>query len=116
MRKWIGKTSNDIDKRNRWYIKFNKKIFFLLIVILLVAGGIGSIIGGITSKQTSSQKIKELTLEIVVNDILNPRYTLTLYKSDLSLKDNSPTVELIETWYRIFSVIINRNSNEARSV
>lgn len=28
MRKWIWKTSNDIDKRNKWSIKFNKKYSF----------------------------------------------------------------------------------------
>jgi hypothetical protein len=82
----------------------------------LVAGGIGSIIAGVTSKQNSSQKIKELTLEFVVDDILNPRYTLSFYKSDYPLKQSSDLIELTETWYRIFSVIINRNSQEARSV
>lgn len=82
----------------------------------IVSGGLGAIIGGVTAKQNSTQKIKELTLEFVVDDLLNPRYTLTFYKSELPLKQSSPIIEKTETWYRIFSVIINRNSNEARSV
>jgi hypothetical protein len=82
----------------------------------LLFGGIGSIGGMITSKSTSTQKIKELTLELVADDILNPRHTITFYKKELPIKESNPNIQEIETWYRILSVIINRNSNKARSV
>lgn len=82
----------------------------------MIAGGIGSIIGGVTAKQKSSSKIKELTLELVVNDLLNPRYTVTFYKSELALDGSNSVINLTEEWYRVFSVIINRNNQEARSV
>jgi hypothetical protein len=82
----------------------------------VLAGGIGSIIGGVTATQKSSNKIKELTLEFVVDDILNPRHTVTFYKSELTIDESNSIINLVEEWYRTFSVIINRNSKEARSV
>jgi hypothetical protein len=82
----------------------------------VLAGGIGSIIGGATATQKSSNKIKELTLEFVVDDILNPRHTVTFYKSELTIDESNSIINLVEEWYRTFSVIINRNSKEARSV
>jgi hypothetical protein len=82
----------------------------------MLAGGVGSIIGGSTAKQKSSRKVKELTLEIVVNDLINPRYVIPFYKSELSIVASNPAANLIEEWYRTFSVIIDRNSKEARSV
>lgn len=82
----------------------------------LVAGGVGSLIGGLSASKISSKQIKELTLEFVVNDILNPRYTITFYKKESPLKESSPIIQEVEEWYRIFSVIINRNNQKARSV
>jgi hypothetical protein len=82
----------------------------------VLVGGIGSIIGGATATQKSSNKIKELTLEFVVDDILNPRHTVTFYKSELTIDESNSIINLVEEWYRTFSVIINRNSKEARSV
>lgn len=81
----------------------------------LLFGGIGAIVSGATANKTSTQQIKELTLEVVVDDLLNPRYTLTFYKSETSIDYSNPIIQDIETWYRVFSVIIKRN-NEARSV
>ncbi|AQR96886.1 HlyD family secretion protein [Clostridium saccharoperbutylacetonicum] len=69
MRKWIGKTSNDIDKRNKWSIKFNKKIFFLLIVILLVAGGIGLAKSGVFNQGLDKDKYTILEAGVNISKI-----------------------------------------------
>lgn len=82
-------------------------------------GALGAVVGGATAKTSSREKIKELTLEIVVNDVLNPRYTLTFYQSDIPLdptkEKSKKIIEEIDNWYRIFTVIIHR-SEKVRSV
>jgi hypothetical protein len=82
----------------------------------LLFGGVGGMIGGITASKTSSQKVKELTLEFILDDVLNPRYTLTFYKRDVPLNQSSPLIQEIEDWYQMFNVIIKRNNKEVRSV
>jgi hypothetical protein len=82
----------------------------------LLFGGVGGMIGGITASKTSSQKVKELTLEFILDDVLNTRYTLTFYNRDVPLNQSSPLIQEIEDWYQMFNVIIKRNNKEVRSV
>jgi hypothetical protein len=85
----------------------------------IIAGGLGALIGGIGGKTKSNEHIKELSLEIVVNSLLNPRIVIPFYFSELALdttkEKNQDIVNNVENWYRIFTVIIHRNQ-EARSV
>lgn len=82
-------------------------------------GGLGAILAGVGSKTSSVEKIRELTLEIIVDDVLNPRYTFTFYKSNSPLDNGSERfnnlIEDVEGWYRSLTVIINRN-DKLRSV
>lgn len=76
-------------------------------------GGLGAILAGVGSTTSSVENIRELTLEIIVDDVLNPRYTFTFYKSNSPLDHGSERfnnlIEDVEGWYRSLTVIINRN-------
>jgi hypothetical protein len=82
----------------------------------ILFGGLGGIVGGVTAKTNSTQKVKELTLEIVVDDLLYPRHTVTFYKKDIPINNSNTIINEIEDWYRTFSIIIKRNNQEVRSV
>ncbi len=78
-------------------------------------GGLGTLIGATTGKTNSKEKIKELSLEIVINDLLNPRVVIPFYKSDVGLdvlnENSKAIINTIEDWYRSLTVIIERNKS-----
>jgi hypothetical protein len=85
----------------------------------VIAGGLGMILGGMGAKTKSTEHIRELSLEIVVDSLLNPRIVIPFYLSEIALdatkeKDHE-IINNVEDWYRIFTVIIHRNQ-EVRSV
>lgn len=85
----------------------------------VIAGGLGAIIGGIGAKTKSTEHIRELSLEIVVDSLTNPRIVIPFYLSEVTLdatkEKNQEIINNVESWYRIFTVIIHRNQ-EVRSV
>ncbi|HWJ80199.1 MAG TPA: hypothetical protein VNR61_19210 [Niallia sp.] len=76
-------------------------------------GGVGAIIGGLSGSTKSTESIKQLALEIIVDSIANPIITIPFYKSEISeLKPNTPKYEKItkeiNEWYGKFTVILHR--------
>lgn len=83
----------------------------------LISGGVGTIIGGLSASQTTSDVIKSISLKIGVNDFISPAHEITFlchssgFKKDL----NSFTKKLYnessanaEKWYIRLQNIINK--------
>jgi len=47
----------------------------------ILAGGVGAVVGGLSGSKTDEEKVKEITLQIVVNDTKNPIHKILFYKS-----------------------------------
>jgi hypothetical protein len=81
-----------------------------------LAGGIGAIIGGATSKKMGNKAIKNLELEILLNDIDHPSYRIEFFESR---KAKEPIYdetlwkadEEIDEWLSIFKVILYQNEH-----
>lgn len=83
----------------------------------LVAGGVGAIIGGLSANTKSINKIKKVSLKLMVDSTVNPNHKITLFENPVELdKDDIrilPSLKDAEDWHSIFKVIINRNSSTA---
>ena len=77
-------------------------------------GGVGAIIGGLSgSKSSSNDKIKDLELNIIVNDIKNPVHTIPFLGLECK-KDDAVYIEAnkkAQHWFGIMSVIIKQNEH-----
>jgi hypothetical protein len=84
----------------------------------LIGGGIGAVIGGLSGSQTSESKIKNINLQIVVNDTKNPVFNITFLKSQLGVYKNSTeyknSFESANYWYNLISVLIRKADEEDR--
>lgn len=82
----------------------------------VLAGGAGAIIGGLSGKTKSSESMKKLVLEIVVNSISNPVIEIPFYDSTVELKARTPQYEevtqAINLWYRKFTVILHQQDQK----
>ncbi|MEC1715934.1 hypothetical protein [Schinkia azotoformans] len=89
----------------------------------LVAGGLGAVIGGLSGNKTSEEKIKNVDLKILVEDISKPSYKINFltnfdpdtnyeYKKGYS-KDSSEVraaINNIEKWYGIMEILIRQQN------
>jgi hypothetical protein len=76
----------------------------------ILAGGVGAIVGGLSGSQTNEEKVKEITLQIVVNDTKYPIHKIPFYKS-LTPKSKEFCKELLEKaeyCHNLISVLINQ--------
>lgn len=78
-----------------------------------LAGGVGAVIGGLSASSTSEEKVESIKLEIVVDSLTNPVYSvqflneiLPIYKYEQNYKEHA---EKANHWYRVTSVIVSRN-------
>ncbi|MFM9533739.1 MULTISPECIES: hypothetical protein [unclassified Lysinibacillus] len=81
----------------------------------VLAGGVGALIGGLSGQTKSKETIKDIKLEIVVNNISNPIIEVPFYETKISeLKSGTPKYEQIikeiNLWYRKFTVILHKQS------
>lgn len=80
-----------------------------------IAGGLGALIGGLSGTKASHNEVKKLQLQITVDDLTNPVYTITFLNSDKPINTDDNNYLLIEEelihWHKLLSVIINRNEN-----
>lgn len=81
-----------------------------------IAGGLGALIGGLSGTKASHNEVKKLQLQITVDDLINPVYTITFLNSDKPIKTDDNNYLSIEKelihWHKLLSVIINRNEND----
>jgi hypothetical protein len=75
--------------------------------------GVGSVIGALGAKQTSSETVSKVTLEIVIDDLNNPVHEVVCLISNTPLsKNEQPYKELFSNankLHKSISVILNRN-------
>lgn len=83
----------------------------------LIGGGVGAVIGGLSGQSTIRQKVSEITLRIVVDDMQRPLCDIHLMqgeieRSDPLYKDRSETAR---KWHGIVCILIRRVESAARS-
>jgi hypothetical protein len=85
----------------------------------LLAGGVGAVIGGLSGSSTIEDEIDKMELVIVVNDIDNPVFRLTLLtkiKDIYSVKKNTKEYQDVrkkaEYWHHLISVLIHQADEE----
>ncbi|MEV9639669.1 hypothetical protein ABZ756_03095 [Mammaliicoccus sciuri] len=81
----------------------------------VLLGGTGAIIGGLSGKTKTNESIRNLSLEIVIDDISNPVIEIpfhTIKQPELKFgTDNYERVtKEINNWYRKFTVILHQQA------
>lgn len=84
----------------------------------VLAGGIGAIIGGLSGSSTVEDEVNKMELIIVINDLDNPIFRLTLlekFKDIYSIKKSDEKYiaakKIAEHWQSLMKVVINQNKN-----
>jgi hypothetical protein len=84
----------------------------------VLAGGVGAIIGGLSGSQKTSQEVKKLQLQIVINDTQIPVKELTFLDSFSPIKKDNPkykvAYEKVNHWHKVISVIIKQVDEEEK--
>ena len=81
----------------------------------VLAGGAGAIVGAVTSKSMSEDKINSFKVNLLLNDIANPLYTFTIIDSIAVTKDSLDYKRAIEFSDRLNATvraIVNQNEAE----
>jgi hypothetical protein len=79
----------------------------------LALGGVGAIIGGLSGKKTSINKVKRIDLRVIVNDTGNPIYDINFLNEECeknSIKYKK-AMDKARHWHALFTVII-KQANE----
>lgn len=73
-------------------------------------GGIGALVGGLTGKTVSSEKVKKLELRIIVNDANRPLHDVCFQnvKGKKGGLINSQAAQLAREWHGILEVLIRQ--------
>ncbi len=86
----------------------------------LLFGGVGAIIGGLSGKKKSLEKVTSVDLRITVNDTNNPLHDVNFMsvineidKTSLTYKD---AIEDARYWHGLFAVIINSADQEDKII
>lgn len=64
----------------------------------------GALVGGMTSKRTSSKKIHSLDIRVTVNDFKNPCFFIHLLKKPVK-SDSKEYLKIVEEAQRIMSTL-----------
>ena len=75
----------------------------------------GAIVGGLTSKMTTSNNVNEICLIVIFNDSANSVYKFNFIEYDgagISKNDLFYYMEIARNWHGLLSVIIKRNEEE----
>lgn len=102
-------------------VKVNKgSIIGGAIVGSVIAGGIGATIGGLSADRTSKNKVKKITLLIVVNNLKNPVYEVNFMNTINPIDKESSLYKTryydITKWHKMISVILKRNELNSKSI
>lgn len=77
-------------------------------VMSIIGGGLwgiaGALVGGMTSKRTSSKKIHSLDIRVTVNDFKNPCFFIHLLKKPVK-SDSKEYLKIVEEAQRIMSTL-----------
>jgi hypothetical protein len=82
-------------------------------------GGVGAVVGGLTSERIASEKIYRSTLSLTFDDIDYPIREVDFLNSNMLVDRNSELYKKIyndlNKWHKTISVIIKRNEQELNS-
>lgn len=78
----------------------------------LLAGGFGLIAGAMGSNKTSSEKVKQLSIRIILEDLSNPAHKIYFVNTpeafDQSSEEVVEALQDIDRWYGILTIIMKR--------
>jgi hypothetical protein len=79
----------------------------------VLAGGVGAIIGGLSGSTSTKEKVKGVSLKLIVNDTKNPVHLIDF----IELTNTGSTIpeqalEEAKAWHDLLSVIINQGKKE----
>lgn len=85
----------------------------------ILAGGVGAVIGGLSGKTASKEKVKTIQLKVIVNDTKKPLQIITFLNETNSIDRNNQKFikankEVIH-WHSLFKVIIDMADKEEKS-
>lgn len=85
----------------------------------LIGGAmIAGVVGALGANKVADQQVKNMKLQIIVDDVLNPIQEITFFNVDLpvntdNMKYKSAFTE-VEKWYKRLEVIIKRNEQNSK--
>ncbi|HBI04530.1 MAG TPA: hypothetical protein DDY49_10940 [Paenibacillaceae bacterium] len=86
----------------------------------LLADGMGSVIGGLSSNSSEKSEVKNIQLKLVVNDTNKPIYLIQFLKEQEPINKNNNKYEMavdqVNHWHGIISVLIKRADENSRQV
>lgn len=77
----------------------------------VLAGGVGAIIGGLSGSTTTQKEVKNISLQIIVNDTDNPIKDVNFYNGPKVNKDTAEykkPFERVQHWQKLISVLIHQ--------
>jgi hypothetical protein len=75
----------------------------------ILAGGVGAIIGGLSATQETTTDVKQIDLNIIVNDTSSPQLMITMFKSGInSPVDKKPAMDNARHWHNLISILIHQ--------
>jgi hypothetical protein len=81
----------------------------------LVFGGLGAVVGGLSGKRVSADKVRRIDLRLLVNDTASPQFSLCFL--DVEAKQGwliyRQAMERARLWYGIVEVLIKQADQEA---
>jgi hypothetical protein len=91
-----------------------------VIVGSVIAGGIGATIGGLGADRITKNKVKKITLMIVVNDLKNPIQEVNFLNHISSIDKETSLYKTrysnVNKWHKMISVILKRNELNSNSI
>lgn len=102
-------------------IKVNKgSVIGGAIVGSVIAGVIGATIGGLSADRKSKNKVKKITLMIVVNNLKNPIYEINFMNMINPIDRENSLYKTryynVTKWHKMISVILKRNELNRNSI
>ncbi|UYG95333.1 SHOCT domain-containing protein [Cytobacillus firmus] len=85
----------------------------------ILAGGVGAVIGGLSGKTSSKEKVKSIQLKVIVNDTKNPLQIINFLNEPTSIdrsneKFTKANKEIMH-WHSLFKVIIDMVDKEDKN-
>lgn len=78
-----------------------------------LAGGVGAVVGGLGAKQTATESVRKITLEIVIDDLRSPIYEIVFFISPTPLSKSESIYKQVYSnankWHKMISIILKRN-------
>ncbi|BCS85959.1 hypothetical protein prwr041_18520 [Prevotella herbatica] len=96
------------------YKKSTSRVLGGAIVGNVLAGGVGTVIGGLSGKSKKKEKIKSINLNLTLRDIENPLYIIKFYEykgTDMLL---DTIKKAAEEWKSRISAIIDKEDSKSK--